>query len=99
MIVKMAEFHVTPSEQEAFEVAMTPALQLITAKAVGMRGYAFMRCIESPKRYLLDVQWETMDDHIVTYRQSPERDKWRALVSRFYAHPPAMEHFTVVAQS
>lgn len=99
MILEVAEFHIRPGEPPAFEQAMTRALQTITAKAKGVIGYAFMRSSESPQRYILQVTWERLEDRVVTYRQSPEREQWRALVSPFYAEPPAMEHFSLVAQA
>jgi heme-degrading monooxygenase HmoA len=99
MILEVAEFRVRPGEQAAFEAAMTCALQTITAKAPGASSYRFTKCVESPERYLLQVTWKKLEDHMVGYRQSAGRDAWRALVSPFYAEPPRMEHFCVVTES
>jgi quinol monooxygenase YgiN len=98
MVLEVAHFQIRPGEQAAFEAAMDRALRTITAKAKGMKGYSFIRGIESPEQYILQVAWEKLDDHMVTYRQSPERDEWRALVSPFYSQPPRMEHFTPLLQ-
>lgn len=99
MILEVAEFHVRPGEQAAFEEALGRALRTITARAAGMQSYRLMRSVESPERYIMEVAWEKLEDHMVTYRQSPERDEWRAIVSPFYAWPPLMEHFAVLAAS
>ena|SRR3989442_1520779 len=99
MILEVVEFHVRPGQQAAFEQAMTRALHTITAGVSGVKGYTLIRCMESPERYLLQVTWEKLEDHMVTYRQSPDRDAWRAIVSPFYAQPPVMEHFSPVVRS
>lgn len=95
MILEIAEIHVRPGEQTSFEAAMHRALGTITARAAGMQGYQLLKCMESPERYLLQVKWGAIDDHMVTYRSSPQREEWRAIVSPFYAKPPTMEHFEV----
>jgi quinol monooxygenase YgiN len=99
MILEVAQFRVPLGEEAAFEAAMSLALQTITAKAQGARAYRFTKCVESPGLYMLQVAWDKLDDHMVTYRQSPQRDAWRALVSPYYAEPPRMEHYSVVTQS
>jgi heme-degrading monooxygenase HmoA len=78
---------------------MSRALQTITAKVKGVIDYSFVRCVESPERYIVKVAWERLEDHMLTYRQSAEREQWRAIVSPFYAEPPKMEHFSIVTQS
>ncbi|QDL39846.1 antibiotic biosynthesis monooxygenase [Rhodoferax sediminis] len=98
-MLEVAEFRIRPGEQAAFEEAIERALRTITAKAAGMKGYRFLKGFESAERYILQVTWEKLEDHMVTYRQSPERDQWRAIVSPFYAQPPLMEHLTLLAQS
>jgi quinol monooxygenase YgiN len=99
LIFEVAELRIRPGEQSAFEQAMTHALHTITAKAKGVTAYSFLRSSESPQRYILQVTWERLEDHMVAYRESPEREQWRALVSPFFAEPPTMEHFSIVAQS
>ena len=96
MIVEIAEFHIRPGEQAAFEEAMGKALGTITAKAKGMLGYKLQRSVQSPERYLVQVNWETKEDHQITYLQSPEHDAWRLLVRPFYARPATYEYFTTV---
>ncbi len=99
MVLEIAQIQIRPGENAAFEEAMELALRTITAKAKGCKGYAFMKGIESPEHYVLQVTWEKVEDHTVTYRQSPERDQWRALISPFYAQTPTMAHFTPLFKS
>ena len=60
---------------------------------------AFEEAIESPERYLLMIYWETLEDHTIGFRQSPLFTQWRAIVGPFFAQPPVVEHFTLVAKS
>ena len=99
MLLEVAELRIHAGVQSAFEAAMTQALEAITAKAEGVSGYRFMRSSESPQRYIVQVEWERLEDHMVTYRGSPQREQWRALVAPFYAEPPAMEHYSIVANT
>jgi heme-degrading monooxygenase HmoA len=50
-------------------------------------------CIENPKRYLLLVEWETLEAHTVGFRQSQRDQEWRALLHHFYEPFPTVEHF------
>ena len=49
--------------------------------------------LERPSRYLLLVEWETLEDHTIGFRQSPRYEKWRALLHHFYDPFPVVEHF------
>jgi hypothetical protein len=44
------------------------------------------------------IEWETLDNHIVDFRNSPAFLEWRAIVSPFFAAPPAVEHFQLLTQ-
>ena len=47
------------------------------------------RSIENPSRYRLFVKWETVEDHTVHFRGSPDFQEWRKLVGHCFASPPA----------
>jgi quinol monooxygenase YgiN len=96
MILEIAEFHIRPGEQAAFEEAMGRALHTITAKAQGVGNYKLHRSIETPERYVMQVSWASVDDHTVTYGRSQAHEDWRAIVRPFYAKPPTYQHFTLV---
>ena len=99
MILEIAELRIRPGEQTAFEEAIGRALRTITAKAKGATGYKLLKGVESPERYVMQVSWESVEDHAVTYLQAPEHDVWRSIVRPFFAQPATCEHFTLVAAS
>ena len=47
---------------------------------------------------LLLVQWLTVEHHMAGFRGSPQFQQWRALLGRFYANPPAVEHYQPVSK-
>lgn len=96
MFIEIAELYIRPGEQDAFEEAMGHALRTITAKAKGVTGYKLHKGVESPECYVLQVFWDSIEDHMVTYMNTPEREILRSIVTPFFAQTPKMGHFTLV---
>ena len=99
MILEIADIHITPGQQAAFEEAIQRGVTTIASQAKGFRGWKVNHSIESPERYLLMIFWDTLEDHTVGFRQSPLFPQWRAIVGSFFAQPPAVEHFALVGKS
>ena len=96
MIVEIADILIKQDRQREFEQAVMTALMTIFPKSKGFRGHAFYRCIESPGRYSLQLNWDTLDNHTVDFRGSPLFIQWRAMVGDCFAQPPHVEHFESV---
>ena len=99
MILEIADFTITPGQQPEFEAALQQALTTVASKAQGFRGFKINHSIESPERYVLMIYWDTLEDHMVGFRQGPLFPQWRAIVGPYFAQPPAVEHFTLIAKS
>ena len=99
MILELADIRIHPGQQPAFDEAIRRGLDTVISKAKGFRGYKVNRGIESPERYLLTIFWERLEDHTVEFRGSPAFAEWRAIVGPFFAQPPTVEHFTLLAKS
>lgn len=63
----------------------------------GFLSLSLSRSVESPGTYLLLVEWDTLEDHTVGFRGSPEYQQWRALLHRFYEPFPVVEHYNLVS--
>lgn len=96
MILEIADFHIHPGQQTAFEAAIAHGLASVIAQAQGMCHYTVHKGIESPERYVLQIHWNTLEDHTVGFRGSPLFAEWRAIVGPFFATPPVVEHFTLL---
>lgn len=99
MILELADIRIHPNQNAAFEEAIQHGLSAVIQKAHGFRGYKVNRGIESPERYVLQIFWDTLEDHTVGFRQSEAFTQWRAIVGPFFAAPPVVEHFDLVARS
>ena len=99
MILEIADIRIQPGQNAAFEAAIAQGLGDVISKAQGFKGFKVNRSIESPERYVLQIFWETLEDHTVGFRGSPAFAAWRAVVGPFFAAPPVVEHFDLVTQS
>ncbi|MEO5632532.1 antibiotic biosynthesis monooxygenase [Gaiella sp.] len=98
MITEQAVLDVKVGQEAAFEAAFETAKATI-ASMPGFRSLRLLRCIERPSRYLLLVEWATLEDHTVGFRGSTEYQEWKRLLHRFYDPFPTVEHFTPVSGS
>ena len=99
MILELADIRIQPGQQAAFDAAIERGVTTVIAKAQGYRGYKVNKGIENPERYILQIFWDNLDDHMVGFRQSPAFAEWRAIVGPFFAGPPVVEHFDLVCKS
>ena len=99
MILEIADIRIQPGQQAAFEEAIQRGIATVASKAQGFQGFKVNKCIETPERYVLQIFWDTLEDHTVAFRQGPLFTQWRAIVGPFFAAPPLVEHFDLVAKS
>ena len=97
MVHEIAVIEVKSGMESAFEEGVTKAVPLFR-RAKGCRSMELRRSVEHPTRYHLVVGWETVEDHMVGFRQSADFQAWRDLVSHCFARPPEMEHTSVAVQ-
>ena len=96
MVLERAQFRITPGREEEFEQAFEQA-RLLIARTHGFRSATLSRGVESPSTYLLLVEWATLEDHTVGFRESPAFDEWRSLIGHLFDGAPDVEHFVQVA--
>jgi heme-degrading monooxygenase HmoA len=99
MILEVADIRIHPGQQAEFDAAIQHGIATVATKAKGFRGFKVQKGIDSPERYLLMIQWETLENHTVDFRGGPLFAQWRAIVGPFFAAPPTVEHFSLVAES
>ena len=99
MILEIADIRIQPGRQAEFDEAIQRGLSTVIAQAPGFRGFKVNKGLESPERYVLQIFWETLEDHTVGFRGSDLFTQWRAIVGPFFAQPPVVEHFTLLARS
>jgi heme-degrading monooxygenase HmoA len=95
MILEVAQLEITAGKEAAFEKGYHAARPLFL-RAKGCTGVELKRSLEKPQTYRLFVHWETLEDHTVTFRNSPDFQEWRRLVQDNFSAPPAVEHLETV---
>jgi heme-degrading monooxygenase HmoA len=95
VILEVARLDVRPGEEDAFLAAFAEARPNIEATP-GFLGLELKRGVDegSTHRFLLLVEWESVEAHTVGFRQSGERyERWRDLLHHFYDPFPVVEHY------
>ncbi len=80
MILEVAHVDVLPGHQRAFEEALRQAVGTVLPRAAGFidftpHGWG----IERPSTYLFTIQWQSLADHLVGFRDSDLFTEWREL--------------------
>jgi heme-degrading monooxygenase HmoA len=97
MVLELAEITIRPGEQAQFDAAIAKGIAQVISNARGFRRATVHKGIESPERYVLQIEWDTLENHTVDFRGSPAFAQWRAIVGPYFGQPPRVEHFTSVA--
>ncbi len=98
MITELVEIRILPGHADALVAAVKEAIPFFLS-AKGCHGLELSRSIEDAELFRLMVRWETVDDHMVGFRNSPAFAEWRRLAGPHFAQPPHVEHLEVVAES
>jgi heme-degrading monooxygenase HmoA len=98
VILEVATLDVKLGQAEAFEAAFLQAQKIISSMP-GYVSHQLQKCIENPGRYLLLVNWQTLEDHTVGFRESEQYQEWRKLLHHFYNPFPEVEYYTCVHEN
>ena len=93
MILEVAILDVKPGQEADFETAFGEAQQIISSMP-GYHSHQLQNCLENRHRYILLVNWQTLEDHTRGFRESEEYQRWRALLHHFYDPFPEVEHYS-----
>ena len=92
MILEHALLQVKPGLETEFETAMREALPLIKATP-GFIRLEVRPCLEVKEKYLLLVEWETLEAHTQGFRGSERYGEWKRLLHHFYEPFPLVDHY------
>jgi heme-degrading monooxygenase HmoA len=95
MVLEVAIIDVHPGQEDAFAVAYATAHHLV-ATTPGCRTVRMTRGIESPSRFVLLVEWDSVEAHLTNFRASERFGQWRELIGPYFAAPPVVEHYVEV---
>lgn len=94
MILELADITVKDGSQGDYEAALRRALPLLT-QTEGYISHELRHGIEEPTRYLLLIKWESVEAHMVNFRESDRYQEYRTFVSPF-VEAAAVTHFELI---
>ncbi len=97
MITEIAHITIDPAKADEFEAAVAAAVPHFVA-AEGCHSMRLERVIEDPAQYRLCVEWDSVEHHMVTFRESEGFKQWRAHAGPFFVETPRVEHWDQAAQ-
>lgn len=92
MILEVAILNIKKGYSKEFETVFEKAKRIISS----MKGYIsheLKKCMEQDEKYILLVNWETIEDHEIGFRTSEAYQEWKALLHHFYEPFPIVEHY------
>ena len=92
MILEVAILHIKKGLSFEFEANFKKAEGIISSMT-GYISHQLKKCVEDENKYILLVNWETIEDHEIGFRKSQEYQEWKALLHHFYKPFPTVEHY------
>lgn len=92
MILEVALIDLRPGTEEAFAAAYRTGRPIL-AGTPGCRSVRMTHGIESPSRFVLLVEWDSVEAHLENFRATDRYVQWRGLIGQYFAQPPLVEHF------
>jgi heme-degrading monooxygenase HmoA len=95
MILEVAILDVKPGQEAAFESDFMKASAYISS-IDGYLSHQLQRCVEKTGRYILLVNWQSLEAHTEGFRKSPQYVEWKKLLHHYYYPFPTVEHYTLI---
>lgn len=96
MVLEVALIDVVPGREDDFVAAYRIAREVLTTTP-GCRTVRMTRGVETPTRFVLLVEWDSVEAHLDNFRADPTRfSTWRGHIGPYFAAPPVVEHFADV---
>ena len=96
MVIELATITVIEGQEAAFEAAFAIAQRYI-AESPHSLSHTLTRGIEHTSRYVLRIEWDSLEGHTEAFRGSAAFQEYRALLYPLYASPPEVLHYREVS--
>lgn len=92
MIVEYIRYKVPAEEIQAFEKGYEIAATSLRASAHCL-GYELSRCVEEAGRYILRIEWDSIDGHMNGFRKSDVFISFFSAIKPFVSQIEEMQHY------
>jgi heme-degrading monooxygenase HmoA len=83
MVLEVATFDAKDGQADQFAAAYATARQYLESSP-GCRSVRMTRGVESPNRFVLLVEWDTLEAHTEGFRGSDLFTQWRATIGPYF---------------
>jgi heme-degrading monooxygenase HmoA len=91
MVLEIADIRVRPGSEAEFIAAFREVREVLDSTD-GCRAVRMTQSVESPDRFVLLVEWDSVEAHEQNFRATERFGKWRGAIGPFFAAPPHVEH-------
>jgi heme-degrading monooxygenase HmoA len=95
MVLEVALIDVQEGREAEFAAAYAKAYPVL-AETPGCRSVRMTRGVETSTRFVLLVEWDSVDAHLDNFRATERFTTWRGLIGPYFDGAPRVEHFTDV---
>ncbi len=95
MVLEVALIDVKEGHEDDFAAAYAKAHHIL-ATTPGCLSVRMTRGIETPTRFVLLVEWDSVDAHLDNFRATDRFTQWRGLIGPYFDGAPRVEHFDEV---
>jgi quinol monooxygenase YgiN len=81
---------------EAFEAAYRAASSSLDASPHCL-GYELSHCMEEQDRYILRIEWDSIDGHLTGFRRAPEFAPFLTAIKPYIAQIEEMQHYALTS--
>jgi len=98
MVLEAVILNIKKGKANEFENAFLKAQKIISS-IKGYKSHELQKCIEKENKYILLVQWKSLEAHTINFRESPEYQEWKKLLHHFYEPFPEVHHYSMVCNN
>jgi heme-degrading monooxygenase HmoA len=91
MVLEIADIAVLPGTDEEFADAVREGIRYVS-DTPGFRSARLTKGIETPGRFVLLIEWDSVEAHTVGFRESENFGRWRECIGPFLSGDPRVEH-------
>lgn len=92
VVTEIAQFTAQPGKTEELRAGLLAALPVIRGSQ-GCISASVSQQIEDSSALLLTIEWQTLEDHTVTFRGGPRFAEYRSHINGLFVEPVVARHY------
>lgn len=97
MVTEIAQFRAQEGKADELQAGFERGLEVIR-RAEGCQSARLLRGIEDAALFVLEIQWQTIEHHTVTFRGGPLFGEYRSHIAGLFVDPATVSHYQTIAE-